>query len=43
MVGSICYVKVGHYQASNKRNPLQRCDGFFAIWGLVNGQTIPNF
>jgi hypothetical protein len=24
-------VKVGHYQASNKRNPLQQCDGFFAV------------
>ena len=32
-----------HYQASNKKNPLQQCDGFFAVWGLVNSQeAMPN-
>ena len=36
-------MKVGHYQASNKRNPLQQCNGFFAIWDLVNSQEpMPN-
>jgi hypothetical protein len=24
-------VKVGHCQAPNKRNPLQRCNGFFSV------------
>ena len=36
-------MKVGHYQDLIKRNPLQRCDGFFVIWGLVNSQyPMPN-
>ncbi|WP_235591172.1 hypothetical protein, partial [Pseudoalteromonas sp. H105] len=33
---SICYVKVGHRQAPNKRNPLQQCSGFFVVWDKVN-------